>query len=68
MKRPRVLVVAGVVGALVVVAIALFVIAPWTDPNHQSAEHVVRNAGSRWASRPARRHDALPVTAATSPV
>jgi uncharacterized membrane protein len=45
-KRPRAIVVAAVLGALVVVAaIAVFVIAPWGDPNHQSAEHVVRNAG-----------------------
>jgi len=45
-ERPRALVIAAVLGALVVVAaIVVFVIGPWADPNHQSAEHVVRNAG-----------------------
>jgi hypothetical protein len=45
-KRHRALVVAAVLGVLVVVAaIAVFVIAPWGDPNHQTAEQVVRNAG-----------------------
>jgi hypothetical protein len=39
----RVAVVA--VAVLVVVAAALFVIGPWSDPNHQTAEQVVRNAG-----------------------
>ena len=33
------------VAVLVVVAAALFVIGPWSDPNHQTAEQVVRNAG-----------------------
>lgn len=46
MRRPRAIVVAAVLGALVVVvAIAVFVIAPWGDPNRRSAEQVVRNAG-----------------------
>jgi hypothetical protein len=39
----RVAVVA--VAVLVVVAAALFVIGPWSDPNHQTADQVVRNAG-----------------------
>lgn len=30
---------------VVVAAVALFLIAPWSDPNHQTAEQVVRNAG-----------------------
>jgi hypothetical protein len=38
-------VVAAVLGALVIVAVALFVFTPWVDPNHQSAEDVVRHAG-----------------------
>ena len=41
MKR----VVVAVLLAVVAVAVAVFVLAPWSDPNHQSAEHVVRNAG-----------------------
>ena len=46
MKRHRAIVVAAVLGALVVVAaIVVFGIAPWGDPNHQTAEQVVRNAG-----------------------
>jgi hypothetical protein len=43
-KRSRAIVVATL-GVLVVVAIALFVLVPWADSNHQSAEDVVRNAG-----------------------
>ena len=43
MNGARVAVVA--VAVLVVVAAALFVIGPWSDPNHQTAEQVVRNAG-----------------------
>lgn len=31
--------------AVVAVALALFFLVPWPDPNHQSAEDVVRNAG-----------------------
>jgi hypothetical protein len=31
--------------AVAAVAVALFVFVPWSDPNHQSAEQVVRNAG-----------------------
>jgi hypothetical protein len=38
-------VVVAVLLAAVAVAVALFFIAPWSDPNHQSAEQVVRNAG-----------------------
>lgn len=46
MKRPRAIVVAAVLGALVVVAaIAVVVLGPWGDASHQSAEQVVRNAG-----------------------
>ena len=41
MKR----VVVAVLLVVVAVAVALFVIAPWPDPNHQTAEQVVRNAG-----------------------
>ena len=41
MKR----VVVAVLLVAVAVAVALFVIAPWSDPNHQTAEQVVRNAG-----------------------
>jgi hypothetical protein len=37
--------VIAVLLAVVAVAVALFFIAPWADPNHQSAEQVVRNAG-----------------------
>jgi hypothetical protein len=44
-KRHRAIVVAAVLGALVVAAVVVFVIAPWGDPNHQTAEQVVRNAG-----------------------
>jgi hypothetical protein len=44
-KRHRAIVVAAVLGALLVAAIAVFVLAPWGDPNHQTAEQVVRNAG-----------------------
>lgn len=41
MKR----VVVAVLLVVVAVAVALFVIAPWPDPNHRTAEQVVRNAG-----------------------
>ena len=37
--------VVAVLLVVVAVAVALFVIAPWSDPNHQTAEQVVRNAG-----------------------
>ena len=37
--------VVAVLLAVVAVAVALFVFVPWSDPNHQSAEQVVRNAG-----------------------
>ena len=37
--------VVAVLLVVVAVAVALFVIAPWSDPNHQIAEQVVRNAG-----------------------
>ena len=40
----RALVIAAAV-LVVVVAAALFFLVPWPDPNHQSAEQVVRNAG-----------------------
>jgi len=38
-------VVVAVLLVAVAVAGALFVIAPWADPNHQTADQVVRNAG-----------------------
>jgi hypothetical protein len=38
-------VLVAVLLVVVAVAVALFVIAPWSDPNHQTAEQVVRNAG-----------------------
>ena len=37
--------VVAVAVLVVVVAAALYVIGPWSDPNHQTAEQVVRNAG-----------------------
>lgn len=37
--------VVAVLLAVVAVAVALIFLVPWPDPNHQSAEQVVRNAG-----------------------
>ena len=37
--------VIAVLLAVVAVAAAVLVLAPWSDPNHRSAEQVVRNAG-----------------------
>ena len=37
--------VGAVLLGVVLVAGALYVIAPWSDPNHRTAEQVVRNAG-----------------------
>ena len=37
--------VVAVLLAVVAVAVAVYLIAPWSDPNHQTAEQVVRNAG-----------------------
>ncbi|HEY0811783.1 MAG TPA: hypothetical protein VGE11_00765 [Pseudonocardia sp.] len=39
----RLLLIVAACAVLVVVAVVL--IRPWPDPNHQSAENVVRNAG-----------------------
>lgn len=45
-KRRRVVVVAAVCGALVVIAVAVAVfVVPWPDPNHQTAVQVAQNAG-----------------------
>jgi hypothetical protein len=37
--------VVAVLLTVVAVAVALFVLVPWSDPNHQTADQVVRNAG-----------------------
>jgi hypothetical protein len=37
--------VVAVLLAVIAVAVALFFLVPWPDPNHQSAEDVVRHAG-----------------------
>jgi hypothetical protein len=48
----RVLLIATACAVLALVVVTLVVVGPWSDPNHESADTVVRNAGIPAGVRP----------------